>query len=556
MSKIFINNSELNLAKAEKKELHGRNWIVAPMTMLREGIYNGSGGPIFYPAAENKKSAKSWNHMPIVINHPQDAVGNFISARTPDVLEERSVGMVLATNATNGDLKSQAWFDILRLEKVEPQLLQILNEAVEGTPTAAIEVSTGLHLIPKEEVGVWNSLSYSKVASSYEPDHLAVLLNTKGSCTVEAGCGLFVNTQEELDRLTPAQDKQAPAPAPEKLDTAILNARRSLLRELSDSELVANEACFSEIEEAIRMALRDTDFLIYDSGWIEAVFVEKFIFRFRHKFYMQAYKMEGAVAKLVGAYKEVTRRVEYDPVEMPVVANSSEPGTNQMDKTKLIAAILTTNGSGWTEADKPTLEGMSDAVLAKIHANVTAKTAVANSVGGETPCGCTGEKTPAAPSQIPAPAAAVPAAPVAPAPVANAAAEPNGWWNAIPADKQLLINDALTMMDGIRNTHIQTILSAPDNKLTANTLTKLSTDELVGMSTLVANSTKASQAAAAAVAEAQAAKAAAAQAAQNQIPFVDYRLSAPAPITNAANNGQEEAPKHTPLKMLSTFSGN
>ena len=236
-----------------------------------------------------------------------------------------------------------------------------------------------------------------------------------------------------------------------------------------------------------------------------------------------------------------------------------------MDKTTLIAAILTTNGSGWSEADKPALEGMSEAVLTKIHANLVTKTPVANSGTGS--CGCTGgATTPAAPApttavQVPAPApvanaaAPAPAATPAPAPIANSASS-DDWWKAIPADKQVLINDALVMMNGIRENHIRTILSAPGNTLTANTLSKFETNELANMSTLVTNGIKAQEQAAAAAAEAAEARQAAAAAAQNQTPFIDYRAAAPAPITNAAGTAGKEPPKHSPLKMLSTFSGN
>lgn len=174
-----------------QETLGGRPQLVTPMTMLVSGVLNGSNGPLFYPADEIAKAADAWNHMPLVVDHPQYG-GQFISARRPDVLNAIGIGVVLNAQANGGKLVAEAWFDVEATQRVSPAVYTAL---VRGE---RLELSTGLRTRnePAPAGAVYNSGSgparpYTHVARNHKPDHLAVLPDRVGACPLPL-CGVGV----------------------------------------------------------------------------------------------------------------------------------------------------------------------------------------------------------------------------------------------------------------------------------------------------------------------------------------------------------------------------
>jgi hypothetical protein len=87
--------------------LDGREHLVVPMVMMKEGVWAGSGGPKFYRKVELAKACPSWNHKPVVVYHPQKN-GQMISACSPDILNTRGCGIVLNTKWEDDKQKSEA----------------------------------------------------------------------------------------------------------------------------------------------------------------------------------------------------------------------------------------------------------------------------------------------------------------------------------------------------------------------------------------------------------------------------------------------------------------
>lgn len=154
-----IQNLVANLSKkVQKKTLAGKEYLVAPVSMLVEGVFVGNQGSIFYSEDELSKHVQSWNNRPITVSHPEDASGNKVSGCTPESLEAYSVGMIL--NASwqdkNKKLVAKAWFDIARLDTVPGG--QKIKEALEKeTP---LEVSTGLFVDNEAAAGEYNGKKY------------------------------------------------------------------------------------------------------------------------------------------------------------------------------------------------------------------------------------------------------------------------------------------------------------------------------------------------------------------------------------------------------------
>lgn len=167
------------------KILEGRKHFVVPVIMAVEGVLNGSNGPLFYPAAELEKSIHLWNGKPVVVYHPD--MYNSGLAGNPTVFNQQKVGTVFFAKFSDRALKAEAWLDIERLGIVDKRVLNAIHQK------KMVEVSTGLFTDTKDEVGTFNGKAYDGVAHNYRPDHLAILPDQVGACSIADGAGLCRN---------------------------------------------------------------------------------------------------------------------------------------------------------------------------------------------------------------------------------------------------------------------------------------------------------------------------------------------------------------------------
>lgn len=181
-----------NLAGRVRREKHqGRDYLVAPLSMIVPGVLNGSDGPLYYSPEETSRNVGAWNGIPITVGHPTEN-GRAVSARIPRVADKFAIGTVYEA-VYNEKLSAEGWFDVERTRSVCPE---ILNALEAGTP---IELSTGLR-VDKEPVAngaTFNGTAYVAKATNYKPDHLAVLIDQKGACSLQDGCGVLVNGERK-----------------------------------------------------------------------------------------------------------------------------------------------------------------------------------------------------------------------------------------------------------------------------------------------------------------------------------------------------------------------
>jgi hypothetical protein len=157
--------------------------------MAVEGVLNGSQGPLLYPADELKQSALHWNGRPVVVYHPDMKTSSF--AGHPDIFTKQRVGTLFNARFEGNALKADAWLDPERLAAVDTR---ILKKVMQGE---VMEVSTGLLTDNEPSAGTWNGRAYKAVARNYRPDHLAILPNGPGACSVADGAGLCRNLEHE-----------------------------------------------------------------------------------------------------------------------------------------------------------------------------------------------------------------------------------------------------------------------------------------------------------------------------------------------------------------------
>lgn len=343
-----------------RAELEGRPHLVVPCVMLVEGVINGSQGPLLYPKEENGKDPSAWDHMPVVVYHPEQD-GKFVSARTPTWLNARKVGVVLNTRHDD-KLKTEAWFDEERTKEVDLRVYQAIIDRKQ------VEVSTGLGLDVETKAGVHNGVEYKGIARNHRPDHLAILPDQVGACSIKQGAGLFANAAKE----------------PESAQLVFARSVERTLR-LVGVDLASNVLSFSQTSRMLSDALAGKygEKGKYWDGWITEVYPSSVIFCSPDgKCWAQKYAATETSVTLSGEAVEVIRTMQYVSKDGKTFAMNSageflEPqvetsvpvpvppkeSSMPLDKKKHVTGLI---GNGFEESDRAWLEALPDAQLEKI----------------------------------------------------------------------------------------------------------------------------------------------------------------------------------------------
>lgn len=179
-------HSNAKVGKAQKRTSGGREYYVLPTVAIVEGVLN----EVLVPAKTIEKFYESWNGRPVPIGHPK-LNGEFVTANRHDIADLVVAGAFWNVNYKAGKLSGEIWVDIERAKGLKdgPRLL----ERIESDKP--IEVSTAYWMEAFEEAGDWNGKPYQMVAESLGADHLALLLDETGACSLDDGCGALRTNQ-------------------------------------------------------------------------------------------------------------------------------------------------------------------------------------------------------------------------------------------------------------------------------------------------------------------------------------------------------------------------
>lgn len=188
-----------NFAGKTRREFRqGREYLVAPVTLIVPGVLNGSAGPLLYLPEDLGQNPASWNGMPLTPDHPT-LNGKPVSARDPRIMDQW-LGFVMNTTF-KGKLQAEAWFDVIATNAFNAGIIPALED---GQP---LEVSTGLFpdYEPAKPGAVWNGTEpYSYITRNHRPDHLAILTDKIGACSVKKGCGVNNSDPGWIDKVVNA----------------------------------------------------------------------------------------------------------------------------------------------------------------------------------------------------------------------------------------------------------------------------------------------------------------------------------------------------------------
>jgi hypothetical protein len=354
-NQLVTMKSSVSPVSIRNDNMEGKDWLVVPMVMLVEGVHNGSCGALLYPEEELEKTPVVWNHKPVVVYHPSGP-----TACDPDVLTNRKIGVIMNTTYEEGKLKAEAWLDPERIEKVDKRIA----EAIENKEM--MELSTGLFTDLDGCVGEWGDEQYDSIATNYRPDHLALLPDMTGACSMKDGAGFFRLNSENTEKSGDDENKISETWAKsyfEVLEAAGIDTKKLVSNELSHS------AIWSQLNDKVQKK--------NSRAWLEEVFNTFCVYNIDGALFLQSYEVaKDNIVSLSGTAQPVVRVVQYKTKSgKSLEINDSKE--NIMNKEELIKKLLENKDSGWTAEDQEVLdsmdEAMLDAIATKVENRVTEK---------------------------------------------------------------------------------------------------------------------------------------------------------------------------------------
>lgn len=428
VSKVFLRPT-VNLSGLVRNEtLEGRSYLVVPMIMAVEGVLNGSTGGLYYPAEELAKVPQVWNHKPVVVYHPE-MDGQSISACDPATIEEYKVGIIMNTMFDGRALRAEAWLEQERVTQVDKRVM----EAVENS--LMMELSTGLFTDVEETAGEFNGTSYAGIARNYRPDHLAILPDQIGACSIADGAGFL------------------------RVNKATTGREKDLLLFLGINADISHSEIYEELRELVKSTAPNDSYV-----WVVDVYEDYFIYELETTnphtttLWKQAYKSEGDEISLEGVQSEVERVVSY--VEKSPVSN--QQGKETMNKAQVVDGLISNQATKWSDSDREFLMGLDEAQLSKFEP-------VANE-----------EK-----QEVPGSGAAPAPAPEAPA--SNKAQTTAEYLQNMPAEIAQVVNSAMAKQASDKAADIVTIKANANNQFTDVQLAAMAPEQISLIAKMAAN---------------------------------------------------------------------
>lgn len=349
---VYFQTAEAYTTRTE--EWDGEEYIVVPVTMMVEGVHSGSHGPILHTAEELGHMPESWDGIPVTIGHPK-VDGVYVSANSPEVLTDWAVGQIFNTNMDGDALKAEAWLKLSVMQESHADLLEKIEEG------EIVEVSVGVFSDEEMTPGVYEEENYSAIARNHRPNHLALLPDEIGACSIADGCGIRVNT------------KGGTKVTKQKL---IVNAENQsqVLKELNQKGFSVNEVGMRESLDKVRDAVYALDGNSH-SNYVEEVYDGYVVFQqynYRteptaRKLFKQSYEVDAANnVTLTGEAVQVTREVSYTTVpqtNMKRVKTKRKLKVNTMCKEGKVDALIANKATHYTVEHRETLMSLEETVL-------------------------------------------------------------------------------------------------------------------------------------------------------------------------------------------------
>ena len=358
-------NFHANFHITRKAIVDGVEYVIAPVIAIVEGVHHGSTGREFYSADELSKNVEAWNGMPLTIDHPERD-GQRVSASDPEIAEKFLVGKFYNVVYEGGKLKGEIWVEVDRIKRLSPETLVMIET---GKP---LEVSTGLFAFGDGMGGNWNGEEFDNTLYDFSPDHLALLPNDVGACSIADGCGVRMNCANCKKRGGEKNVVVAKKVTLKAGDVSQIEEEYSvdipvLKRHLEQAGFRVLELSHGKMREQIHRALSEMD-KPGTMRFLREVFDDFFIFELVHdndnpKLFRQGYSFN----------KEDEIKFKDDPVEVKEKVEFIELSSNSnikkevvMERKEQIEALINNQLITYQIGDEEKLNEMSDERFADI----------------------------------------------------------------------------------------------------------------------------------------------------------------------------------------------
>lgn len=341
-------NSQYNI---RSETFEGKNYIVVPVVMMREGVHAGSHGPLLHLAEELGKFEAAWNGIPVTVNHPE-LNGEFVSANIPQI-RERSVGYVFNTHLDGDKLKAEAWIDVQKLAAVDSACLGYIRNM------RPLDVSVGVFTDEEESQGNYQDEEYRAIARNHRPDHLALLPGGTGACSWEDGCGIRNNEKGKGGQNEMSQNKD-----PVKIKKDFV------------TNVLINQMGYHEVGRKIQQKLdaMDTDSRIH---YLEEVYEDYFIYAVdgrerTREYYRRGYTTNEDDSVEFGTEPvQVRKNVEYVQLQNMQRTKPVKKGETTMANEKSccpekVDKLIANEATQFTQDDKEWLLTQEEATIDKM----------------------------------------------------------------------------------------------------------------------------------------------------------------------------------------------
>lgn len=350
------NTGRTNVTLAVRREgpmrterLWQRDFTVFPATLVREQVLDNNLGRSFLPVDEIERSVEAWNMMPVVIRHPVRN-GEPISAREVEVLNATGVGFLFRARMKGTSLVADVLLDPELVESVDGASDVVTNVSEEG----AAELSTGFGARIENVGGQFDGRDFDLIMRDLTPDHLALLPDEVGACSVGDGCGLGVNERRAN---------------PERVRGWLLRRYRDTLDAFNrwvgrtDARQQSDEDRRMQIQEALQDSFGGANTRIFiDSMFSDdnTVVFERFNESNGEFDLMRvSFSMDGNNVSFTGDPEPVRRVTSFEPVANADGTSAPQPtGEDIMNRSEMIRRLVA-NGT----LDEAALTRLSDAQL-------------------------------------------------------------------------------------------------------------------------------------------------------------------------------------------------
>jgi len=231
---LKLHQVSTNQTQAGKRQtgIDGRQYLVLPSIPIKASVLGGA----YVPADEIAAYVEAWNGIPFTLNHP-DNNGKPISANSPEIIAKQSIGRVWNSRFDESDntLHSEIWIDIDKAKSLSNDSRRALAMLEANRQ---MEVSTGYFADHETTGGDFEGQPYKEIARNIRPDHLALLLDGVGNCSIADGCG--------IPRINEAED--------EELDEGFFQKVTKIIKEIIMNEptgkVTTNDDVVDEVKDA------------------------------------------------------------------------------------------------------------------------------------------------------------------------------------------------------------------------------------------------------------------------------------------------------------------